>query len=245
MGSNDGDASTASTQAQVISDLQAKLQAAEAAVTALQAVVDADAEKVPPAAPAQAPVLAGKPGGSGAVGGGVAADAGGGKGSRQAAKSRLRGGGGGDESGRSRSSSGAGRGGGGRPSPPSSSSSDEPELHHAVFDDIDAIKIGRPGVFLKDFDLPRRVTRPGGLPVPIEPSEVEFRATFADNVRDRMEATSLYQVRYWLQEAIHGATHAYHQHGIYTPNELEECLGGLFIYLKRIHRTDVKRFDFL
>lgn len=210
MSSDDGDAATASTEAQVIADLQAKLQTAEAAVVALQAAATADAQKIPPPAPAPTPVLAGQPGSSGAAGGGVAAAAGGSTGGGQAAKGRPHGGGGNDGSGPSSSSSGAGRGGGGRPSPPSSSSSDEPELLHAAFDDIDAIKIGRPGAYLKVFELARRVARPGGLPIPFEPSEVEFRATFADNVRDRMEATSLYQVCHWLQEAINEATDAYH-----------------------------------
>ncbi|KAK1868013.1 hypothetical protein I4F81_010510 [Pyropia yezoensis] len=183
MGSNDGDAAAASTEVQVIADLQAKLKTAKAAVVALQAAANADARKIPPPAPAA--------------------------------------------------------------TPRSSSSSDEPELLHAAVDDIDAIMIGRLGPYLKDFEIPRRVARPAGFSILFEPSEVEFRATFADNVRDRMEATSLYQVCYWRQEAINEATNAYYHHEDYTPTELEECPGGYVIYLKRIHRIDVKRFDYL
>ncbi|KAK1864848.1 hypothetical protein I4F81_007385 [Pyropia yezoensis] len=55
-------------------------------------------------------------------------------------------------------------------------------------------------------------------------SKGPFWTAFSDNVRDRMEATSPYQVCYWLQEAINSATDAYHDHTGYTAAELEECL---------------------
>lgn len=239
MGSNE-DAATASAQAEAIKDLQAQLAAAQAANAALQAVVDADTKAVEAPAKGKGPVLPLAGGGSGS---GVP---------RQPAGGRAGGGNGdggrdgaGEGSVSSPSSSSAGRGGGGRHSPPSSSTEDEPDLVHSAFDDIDEITIGKPGVYLQDYELPRRAARPGRLPVLFEPNEVEFRTAFADNVRDRMEATSLYQVCYWLQEAINSACNAYHDHTGYTAAELEECLGGYVIYLRRIHRMTVKRFDYL
>lgn len=216
------------------------MTAAQAAKAALQAVVDADTEAVKAPAKGKGPVLSLSAGGSGrsdlrqSAGG----TAGGGNGD---------GGGGGDGGGSvpSPPSSGAGRGEGGRPSPPPSSTEDDPDLVGSAFGSIDDLTVCQPGVYLQNFELSHRAACPGGLPVPFEPNEVEFRTAFADNVRDRMEATFLYQVCYWLQEAINSATDAYHDHTGYTAAELEESLGGYVIYLRRIHRMAVKRFDYL
>ncbi|KAK1870412.1 hypothetical protein I4F81_012872 [Pyropia yezoensis] len=43
---------------------------------------------------------------------------------------------------------------------------------HSAFGNIDDITVGKTGVYLQNFELPRRAARPGGLPVPFEPNEV-------------------------------------------------------------------------
>lgn len=137
-----------------------------------------------------------------------------------------------------------GSGGGGGPvAPPSSSSSNgEPDGGSGGWSNI---KINKPGVYLNDFEIPRRAVRADGLPVTFEPHDVGFLSAFADNARDRMEGAALYQVCYWLQEAVNEATDTYYGHTDFSPAELETCLHTLTIYLTRIHRIAVKRDDFL
>lgn len=246
MGSQDGDAATASEQQQaaVIADLQAKLEAALAANKTLLASRDGDTEEVPPGTEAEGAVHPGRAGdGAPATGG------------RKGKKSERAGGGSGaggkgkDGSSASSTDDSGGGGGGGSGGDPSFSSSSSTDSGRGStsnpWADLDSITVGKPGDYLRDFDIPRRAVRPGGLPIPFEPNEVEFLTAFADNVRDRMEAVSLYQICYWLQEAANEATDAYYAHTDFTPAELEASLGGFVVYIKRIHRMAVKRFDFL
>lgn len=251
MGSTEGDAASASEQATTITELQAKLEAALAANKALQTSLDGQPPALSPGAQAKSAVHPGGPrDGAQAEGGGVGAKAkrrdDGGAGGGSKGKQRVGGGGdddGGDDS--SISSGGGGGGGGGDgPSPPSSSSDDVPAPAITPWADLDSIKVGKPGEYLWDSEIPRRAVRPDGHPIPFEPNEVDFLTTFSENVRDRMEAVSLYQLCYWLQEGVNEARVADHAHTDFSPSELEECLGGLVIYIKRIHRLSVKRFDF-
>lgn len=254
MGSIAGDAASASEQAATISELRARLAAALAANTALQASLDGEPSALPPGAQAQGTVYPGGPrDGAEAEGGGAGAKAkrrdDGGAGSVSKARQRYSRGDP-DDGGDSSTSSGGGRdrgvgGGAGGPSYPSSSSDDVPAPVPTLWADLGPIKAGKPGEYLRDFEIPRRAVRPDGLPIPFEPNEVECLTTFSENVRDRMKAVSLYQLCYWLQEGVNEASDAYHAHKGFSPTELEECLGGLVIFIKRIHRLAVKRFDFL
>lgn len=193
MGSQDGDAATASEQQQaaVIADLQAKLEAALAANKTLLASRDGDTEEVPPGTEAEGAVHPGRAGdGAPATGG------------RKGKKSERAGGGSGaggkgkDGSSASSTDDSGGGGGGGSGGDPSFSSSSSTDSGRGFtsnpWADLDSITVGKPGDYLRDFDIPRRAVRPGGLPIPFEPNEVEFLTAFADNVRDRMEAVSLY-----------------------------------------------------
>jgi len=234
MGSRDG--SHSPTQAEVIADLQSKLSAALEQIRALEGAADANPPPDPPAAAATSAVHAGGTGdGTPPAGGeGGAGRAGG-----------SRGGGGGAVT---DSSDTGDTGAGGRassPDPPSSSSSDGDDAGASPFGGLGHTKIGKPGDYLKDFEIPARAVKPDGLPVPFDPTDVTFLSAFHDNVRDRMEATSLYQVCYWLQEAINEATDSYYAHGTYTAADLESCFGSLVVYLKRLHRIAVNRYDYL
>ena len=133
-------------------------------------------------------------------------------------------------------------GGGERSQAPPSSSDEDEEYGLAI--SWANVKINKPGIYYKDFEIPRRAVRPDGLPVTFEPLDVGFLSAFSDNVRDRMEAASLYQVCYWLQEAVNKATDSYHNHANFSPTDLETCFGTLVIDLTRIQRIAVKRFDY-
>ena len=195
MGSRDG--SPTATQAEVIADLQSKLSTALDQIRALEETADANPPSVPPAAAATSAFHAG------GTGDGAPPAGGGGTAGRAA---RSEGGGGGAVTDSSDTADSGAGGGAPSPGPPSSSSSDGDDAGSSPFGGLGSTKIGKPGDYLKDFEIPARAVKPDGLPVPFDPTDVTFLSAFHDNVRDRMEATSLYQVCYWLQEAINEAT---------------------------------------
>ncbi|KAK1860094.1 hypothetical protein I4F81_002684 [Pyropia yezoensis] len=235
MGSKDGDGSP--TKEEVIADLQGKLSAALEQLRTAGEATDANTQAVPAGSAPQGAVLASGAGdGAAPAGGGGAGRAAGGSGTS---------GGGGVPADPTRSCDADTDGGAQGSSPPESSSSDGDDPGPAPLGGLGTIKVSKPGEYLKDFAIPARAVKPDGLPVPFDPTDVTFLSAFGDNVRDRMEATSLYQVCYWLQEAINEATDSYHSHANYSAADLEACFASLVIYLKRLHRIAVKRYDYL
>ncbi|KAK1869373.1 hypothetical protein I4F81_011850 [Pyropia yezoensis] len=226
------------TQAEVISDLQSKLPEALDQVRALtEAARDANPPAVPAGAEGQGAL---HPGGAGDR----AAHTRGAGGSGRKDDSDDGGGGGGGATPDSSSSDESDQGGGGPRPPPSPSSSDDGEADEPLHG-LPKLKIGKPGEYLKDFEIPARAVKSEGLPVPFEPTDITFLSSFTDNIRDRMEATSLYQICYWLQEAVNEASDAYHSHTTYSATDMEEYHSSLVLYLKRLHRIAIKRYDFL
>ncbi|GAB0490152.1 hypothetical protein MMPV_001384 [Pyropia vietnamensis] len=225
------------TQAEVIADLQSKLGAALDQVRVLtEAAKNANPPAVKTGAKGHSAL---QPRGSGDG----AAPSGGAGGSGHTDEVGGTGGDGHDNPDTSSSDESDRGGGGPRPLPsPSSSDGDD---NGEPLSGFDKIKIGKPGDYLKDFEIPPRAVHADGLPVPFEPTDVTFLSSFSDNVRDRMEGTFLYQICYWLQEAVNEATDAYYGHTSYTSADMEEYHSSLVVYLKRLHRLAVKRYDFL
>lgn len=223
MGSNEGDGTTLSPEE--VRDLQSKLAAALARADAAE-LRNAD----PPALPAGTSAAhALQPAGSGDGAAGTK-----GKGGKH-------------KEGDSSSSSSAPSLPPGGPGSPPSSSSDEGDdgRRDGIVGGFAHLQVNPPGVYFQDFELPRRVQTPGGLPVAFEPTDIDFRSAFGHNVRDRMEAGFLYQLCYWLQEAVNNTTDSLYCHTDYTPAEVEACFSHHVIFLMRLHRLAVKRYDFL
>lgn len=131
--------------------------------------------------------------------------------------------------------------------PPSSSSTNAGGTHrgHRIPDPFKGIKIDPRGTRLRDFKLPLRAVQPNGFPLTFEVTDIGFLSAFSSNMWDRLEVSSLYKVCYWLQEAINASTELYRSHADLASADLEESLGDVVIFLKRIHRVAVKRYDFL
>jgi len=234
MGSNDGSAVDPPTQTAVITDLQSKLDAALTELGALKSV-HADPSAIPEGAPSKGAVHLDGSGDGATPAGGAGSSGGHGGGDPVNERDPV------DESSSSDGDDAVGRTG--RPIS-SSSSSEGGSEPVASFGGFGHIKIGKPGEYLKDFDIPLRAVRPDGLPVAFDPADVAFVSAFSDNVRDRMEATSLYQVCYWLQEAINESTDSCYSHSDFSRADLESCFAGLIIFFKRIHPIAVKRYDY-
>lgn len=225
------------TQAEAISDLQSKLAEAFDQVRGLtEAAKDAGPPAVQMRAEGQGALHFSRAGDRSALTGGA-----GGSGRKDSDDSGGDGGGATPDSSPSDESE---QGGGGPRPPPSPSSSDDDEADEPLHG-LMKITIGKPGDYLKDFEIPARAVKSDGLPVPFEPTDITFLLSFTDNTRDRMEATCLYQTCYWLQEAVNEASEAYHSHTTYTATNVEEYHSSLVLYLKRLHRIAVKRHDFL
>lgn len=71
------------------------------------------------------------------------------------------------------------------------------------------------------FELPARATVKDGLPTPFEVHDFSSLSAFSRNVRDRMQASPLYQVCYWLSEATNEVTEVSHSHTDVTATQLE------------------------
>lgn len=105
-------------------------------------------------------------------------------------------------------------------------------------------KIGEPGDYLEDFEIPARAVKSDGLPGPFVPTDITLMSSITDNIRGQMEATALYQICYSLQKAVNEASDAYHSHATYTATDTKEYY-SFVLHLQRLHRIAFKRYDSL
>lgn len=82
------------------------------------------------------------------------------------------------------------------PSPSSSNGAWGGPSGHSFLDPFPDIKIDPQSTNLHDFELPRRASNKYGLPTPFVVADITFLNAFSGNIRDKLEASPLYQVYY-------------------------------------------------